>query len=51
MNKISERYSPEVAKGIQTNLGKGPYDKMKPEIISYELVNNIIPELRKNNTP
>ncbi len=40
-----------MAKGIQTNLGNGPYDKMKHEIITYELVNNVIPELRKNNTP
>ena len=37
--------------GIQTNLGNGPFDKMKPEIVSYELTNNALPEIRKNNTP
>jgi hypothetical protein len=51
MKTISERYSPEVAKGIQKNLGNGPHDKMNPEIVIYELKSNIIPGLQQNNNP
>lgn len=27
---VQQRYGPQVASGIQQNLGKGPYDKMNP---------------------
>lgn len=51
LSAVAKKFGPQVAKGIEENLGKSPEDKMNPEIISYELMTNIVPNLRANNTP
>lgn len=48
---VANRYGPNVAKGIQKNLGQSPEDSINPGVISYEIVTNILPGLRVNNTP
>ena len=48
---VGQRYGNQVAGGIQQNLGKGPYDRINPAIISHELKTNWIPKLSQNKTP
>lgn len=48
---IASRYGPSIAKGIEQNLGKNPEESINPGVISYELVKNVIPSLKDNNTP
>ena len=48
---VNERYGGQVASGIQQNLGKGPYDKINPAIIVYEIKQNWLPKLSQNKTP
>lgn len=51
MPAIRSNYGDAVANGIQQNLGKGPYDQIKPEIICYELENNWFKWLQQNKSP
>lgn len=48
---VRNQYGEQAANGIQQNLGKGPFDQIKPEIISYELQNNWYNWVQQNKNP
>lgn len=48
---IAHRYGPEIAKGIEKNLGRNPEESITPGVIEYEIFKNILPPLREKNTP
>ena len=48
---VQNTYGPQVAEGIQQNLGYGPYAKINPKIIAHELQNSWYPRLQQNKTP
>lgn len=47
MGMLSQQY-PEVAQGINSNLGNSPFAPIDPQIPTYELKNNWLPQLNKN---
>ncbi len=48
---VRNQYGEQAANGIQQNLGKGPFDQIRPEIISYELQNNWYMWVQQNKNP
>jgi len=48
---VAQKFGAEVAKGIERNLGTSPEAEMNPQIVAYELTNNVMPTLRNQNTP